>query len=249
LKVTSVINQKGGVAKTTTAINLCAAWAQEGQRILLIDLDPQASATKSVFGDQEFEKTAYDLLVTQTSAEEAIVTSEAFGIDVIPGEIMLSGVDIQLAPQFGRETFLKRKIKNLQRKYDRVLIDCSPTLGLLTVNALMASKDIIIPICPEYFSLKGIELILGTLKNIKSGLGHRVEVSGVVITRYKNRKIVKEVIQQVQEIYKLKVFKDFIPDSIAVEEAHHRHLPVFQHAPQNSASKAYLKLSKGLLKS
>ena len=247
LKVTSVINQKGGVAKTTTSINIAAAWASQGLRILLIDLDPQSSATKSVFGDREFDKTIYDVLVAQTTADEAIVNSETFGFDMIPGEIMLSGIDIQLAPQFGRESFLKRKLKNLHQNYDHVLIDCSPSLGLLTINALMASKDIIIPICPEYFSLKGIELILETLKNIRVGLGHKVNVKGVVITRYKNRKIAREVIEKVQEEYQLRVFTDYIPDSIAVEEAHHIHQPVFNYAPRNPASKAYLKLSKGLL--
>lgn len=247
MKVTSVINQKGGVAKTTTSINIAAAWAKEGKKILLIDLDPQSSATRSVFADREFDRTIYDVLITQMGADEVIVPSEAFGFDMIPGEIMLSGIDIQLAPQFGRESFLKRKIKNLHQKYDHVLIDCSPSLGLLTINALMASKDIIIPICPEYFSLKGIELILDTLKNLRTGLGHKVNVKGVVITRYKNRKIAKDVIDKVQEMYQLKVFKDYIPDSIAVEEAHHLHLPVFSYAPQNPASKAYIKLSKGLL--
>lgn len=242
-----MINQKGGVAKTTTSINIAAAWAKEGKKILLIDLDPQSSATRSVFADREFDKTIYDVLIGQMSADEATVSSESFGFDMIPGEIMLSGVDIQLAPQFGRESFLKRKLKNLHSKYDHVLIDCSPSLGLLTINALMASKDIIIPICPEYFSLKGIELILDTLKNLRTGLGHKVNVKGVVITRYKNRKIAREVIERVQEIYQLKVFRDYIPDSIAVEEAHHQHLPVFAYAPQNPASKAYVKLSKGLL--
>ncbi len=247
MRVTSIINQKGGVAKTTTSINISAAWAKQGKRVLLIDLDPQSSATRSIFGDQEFDKTIYDVLITQTAADEAIVRSPTFGIDVIPGEIMLSGVDIQLAPQFGRENFLKRKLKNLYSKYDEVVIDCSPSLGLLTINALMASKEVIIPICPEYFSLKGIELILSTIKNIRVGLGHKVVVKGVVITRYKNRKIARDVIDQVEKEYQLKVFKDYIPDSIAVEEAHHNHLPVFDYAPKNPASKAYLKLSQGLL--
>lgn len=245
--MTSIINQKGGVAKTTTSINLAAAWAKRGLKILLIDLDPQSSATKSIFGDLEFDKTVYDVLVSQTPADEAIVYSEKFGIDVMPGDIMLSGVDIQLAPQFGRESFLKRKLKNIHHKYDEVIIDCSPSLGLLTINALMASKEIVIPICPEYFSLKGIELILNTVKSIRSGLGHKINIRGVVITRYKNRKIARDVIEQVEKEYELKVFKDYIPDSIAVEEAHHNHLPVFSYAPKNAASKAYLKLSEGLL--
>ncbi|MCB0357111.1 MAG: ParA family protein, partial [Bdellovibrionales bacterium] len=145
------------------------------------------------------------------------------------------------------ESFFFFFLKNNHQNYDHVFIDCSPSLVLLTINALMASKDIIIPICPEYFSLKGIELILETLKNIRVGLGHKVNVKGVVITRYKNRKIAREVIEKVQEEYQLRVFTDYIPDSIAVEEAHHIHQPVFNYAPRNPASKAYLKLSKGLL--
>lgn len=249
MSVTAIINQKGGVAKTTTSINLASGWAHQGKKVLLIDLDPQSSATRSVFGDQDFDLTIYDVILRPTLAAEAIQNSPEFGFDMIPAEILLSGIDIQLAPQFGREGFLKRKLKPLLYKYDEILIDCSPSLGLLTVNALMASKEIIIPICPEYFSLKGIELILDTLKNLRAGLGHHISVRGVVITRYKNRKIVKDVITQVKEKYNLHVFKDFIPDSIAVEEAHHKHLPVFKYSPTNPAAKAYIKLSKGLLES
>lgn len=246
MAITSIINQKGGVAKTTTSINVAASWAQMGKKVLLIDLDPQSSATKSVFGDQEFDNTAYDVILGRLSPEKAIVTSETFGIDVIPAEIMLSGVDIQLAPQFGREQFLKKKLKAIKYKYDAILIDCSPSLGLLTINALMASKDVIIPICPEYFSMKGIELILNTLDNIRSGLGHKVDVRGVVITRYRNRRIIKDVIEEVEKRYGLHVFKDYIPDNIAVEEAHHAHRPISKYAPRSPAAKAYTQLSKEL---
>jgi len=247
MSITSVINQKGGVAKTTTSINVAASWAKQGKKVLLIDLDPQSSATRSVFGDEEFDLSINDVILRPTLASEAVVRSDEFGFDMIPAEILLSGIDIQLAPQFGRESFLKKKLKPLQYKYDEILIDCSPSLGLLTVNALMASHYVLIPICPEYFSLKGIELILSTLKNIRTGLGHKIAVRGVVITRFKNRKIVRDVIEQVKSKYKLHVFKDYIPDSIAVEEAHHKHLPVFKYSPKNPAAKAYEKLSKGLL--
>lgn len=243
----SIINQKGGVAKTTTAINVAHAWAQMGKRVLLLDLDPQASATKSIFGDREFDQTSFDVIVHRTSISKVLVTSEDFGFDVVPGEVLLSGVDIQLAAQFGREKFLKKSIQAIRNKYDAIIIDCSPTLGLLTVNALMASTEILIPICPEYFSLKGIELILDTLKNIRSGLGHSIVLKGIVITRYKNRKVVKDVIARVEEQYGLKVFSDYIPDTIAVEEAHHLHIPLAKHAPSSKASKAYHALAKELL--
>lgn len=246
MSVVSIINQKGGVAKTTTSLNVASSWAQMGKKVLLIDLDPQSSATKAIFGDQDFEKTIFDVVMNQCQIEETIVRSESFDIDVIPAEILLSGIDIQLAAHFGRETLLRRKLEPIVRKYDCILFDCSPSLGLMTVNALMASQDIIIPICPEYFSLKGIELILDTLKNIRTGLGYRVGVRGVVITRFRDRRIVKEVIQKVQEVYKLKVYSNYIPDNIAVEEAHHRHKPVRKHAPHCGASIAYSSLAKEL---
>lgn len=244
MSVISIINQKGGVAKTTTALNVAASWAKQGKKVLLIDLDPQSSATRAVFSDREFEKTIYDVVVNQAEIQDVIVHSDSFGIDMIPAEIMLSGIDMQLAAYFGREQILRRKLEPIVRRYDVILIDCSPSLGLMTVNALLASKDILIPICPEYFSMKGIELILETLKNIRSGLGYHVGVRGVIITRYRDRKIVKDVIHQVREKYKLRVFTNYIPDNIAVEEAHHEHEPVHVYAPKSPAAKAYLELAK-----
>jgi chromosome partitioning protein len=243
MSIVSVINQKGGVAKTTTSLNVAAAWAKQGKKVLLIDLDPQSSATKAVFGDRDFEKTIYDVVMGQAQAEETTVYSPQFGIDVIPAEIMLSGVDLQLAAQFGREQILRKKLDPIARDYDAILIDCSPSLGLMTINALMASKDIIIPICPEYFSMKGIDLILATLQNIRTGLGYKVGVRGVVITRYRDRRVAKDVIRQVREQYQLNVYTNYIPDSIAVEEAHHAHRPVNDYAPTSPAAKAYNQLS------
>lgn len=247
MSIVSVINQKGGVAKTTTALNVASGWAKMGRKVLLIDLDPQSSATRAIFGDQDFENTIYDVIMGRITADEAIVHSDEFEIDVIPAEILLSGIDIQLAAHFGRETILRKRLEYTSKKYDAVLIDCSPSLGLMTVNALMASKDIIIPICPEYFSMKGIDLILATLTNIRTGLGYKVGIRGVVITRFRDRRVAKDVIKQVREIYGLKVYSNYIPDNIAVEEAHHKHTPVHKHAPTCPASIAYMDLSKELL--
>jgi chromosome partitioning protein len=246
MPVVSIINQKGGVAKTTTALKVASSWAKQGQRVLLIDLDPQSSATRAIFSDQEFERTIYDVIIGQADIRDVIVESAAFGIDVVPAEIMLSGIDMQLAAHFGREQILKRKLERIVNRYDWILIDCSPSLGLMTINALLASNEIIIPICPEYFSMKGIDLILDTLKNIRTGLGVTVGVRGVVITRYRNRKVVKDVIEQVRSKYKLKVFDNYIPDNISVEEAHHRHRPVHNHAPKSPAARAYMELAKEL---
>lgn len=244
MAVVSVINQKGGVAKTTTSVNVAASWGKMGKKVLLIDLDPQSSATKAIFGDREFDNTIYDVIMGRITAEQAIVKSHDFGIDVIPAEIMLSGIDVQLAAHYGREQILRRKLETISQNYDSIIIDCSPSLGLMTVNALLASKDILIPICPEYFSMKGIDLILETLQNIRTGLGYKVDIRGVVITRFRERKIAREVIRQVRETYQLNVYTNYIPDNIAVEEAHHRHRPVHVHAPRSPAAIAYMELSK-----
>ncbi len=241
--VVSFINQKGGVAKTTTAINVSAQWAKTGKKVLLVDLDPQASATRSIFGDNEFENTIYDVLTSEIKAKNAVVRSDSFGIDVIPSEVMLSGIEMMLSSKFGRETILKRCLSEVRSDYDVVVIDCSPSLGLLTVNALMASEDIVIPICPEYFSLKGIELILETLKNIHSGLGHKINVRGIIISKYRNRRIVDQVIRDLRANHEIPVFNNFIPDSIVVEEAHHKHLPMYRFSPKNAAGLALSNLA------
>lgn len=241
--VISFINQKGGVAKTTTAINVAAQWAKNGKKVLLIDLDPQSSATHAIFGAQEFEDTIFDVLTSEIQAEEAIVHSESFGIDVIPSEIMLSGIEVLLSTKFGRESILKRAIAEVKNQYDIIVIDCSPSLGLLTVNALMASKDIAIPICPEYFSLMGIDLILETLKHLQSGLGHKINVRGIIISKYKNRRIVDQVIKELKQNYPIPVFNNYIPESIAVEEAHHKHLPMVEYSPKNPAGQALANLA------
>lgn len=241
--VVSFINQKGGVAKTTTAINVSAQWAKAGKKILLIDLDPQSSATRAIFGDAEYENTIYDVLTGEIEAQEAVVTSETFGIDVIPSEIMLSGIEIILASKFGRESILKRCLAEIKDNYDIIVIDCSPSLGLLTVNALIASKDIVIPICPEYFSLKGIDLILETLKHIHQGLGHKIDVRGIIISKYRNRRIVEKVISDLRTNYTIPVFNNFIPESIVVEEAHHNHMPMLEYSPKNPAGLALANLA------
>lgn len=242
--VVSFINQKGGVAKTTTAINVASQWAKEGKKVLLIDLDPQSSATKALFGDEDFEDTIYDVLTGEVDAREAVVHSPNYGIDVIPSEIMLSGIEIILSSKFGRESILKRSLGEIKEDYDVIVIDCSPSLGLLTVNALIASKDIVIPICPEYFSLMGIDLILETLKNIQTGLGHKINVRGIIISKYRNRKIVEKVITDLKTNYSIPVFNNYIPESIAVEEAHHKHKPLHAFAPKNPAGLAMANLAQ-----
>lgn len=246
MAVVSFINQKGGVAKTTTSVNVAANWARSGKKVLLVDLDPQASATHAVLDDMPLDHTVYDVIMDECTPDKAVYKAERFGFDMMPSEIHLSGADIQIAPKIGREKILKQKLDPIKRKYDAIVIDCPPSLGLLTINALMASTDMVIPICPEYFSIKGIDLILETVQNIRKGLGHRVNVRGIVISRYKSRKITNEIIQEIKDHYDITVHDDFIPDNIAVEESHNLHLPVYKHAPQSKASQAFQALAERL---
>lgn len=244
-KVTAIVNQKGGVAKTTTAVNLAFELADANQKVLLVDLDPQASATASVFGNKEFAPTSYDLFLSQASPKDIICHSSEFNIDVIPSDIMLSGIDLQISQLVGREKILQHKIRNLE--YDIILIDTPPSLGLLTVNALTACHDILITICPEYFSLKGLSMLEETIQTVRTNLDASLDLFGVVVTRYKERVITKEALEIIQDHFRGKIFQTIIPDNIKIEEAHNAHLPARRYDPTSKGATAYQELAKEFL--
>lgn len=240
-KITAIVNQKGGVAKTTTAVNLAFELAESNNKVLLIDLDPQASATSAVFGNREFPCNSYDLLLSKVPTEDVIQRSASFNIDIIPSDIALSGIDLQIAQLVGREKILQHKIKHLD--YDIILIDTPPSLGLLTVNAMTACYDVLITICPEYFSLKGIALLVDTINTVRTNLDAPVGVFGVVVTRYKDRVITKDALGIIQDYFKDKVFKTIIPDNIKIEEAHSAHLPIREYDSSSKGAFSYKELA------
>ena len=244
-KITAIVNQKGGVAKTTTAVNLAFELAESNNKILLVDLDPQASATSAIFGNKEFAASIHDLLLSKAPIEDLIQHSTEFNIDVIPSDITLSGIDLQIAQLVGREKILQHKIKYLD--HDIILIDTPPSLGLLTVNALTACHDVLIAICPEYFSLKGISLLEDTINTVRTNLDASISIFGIVVTRYKDRVITKDALSIIQDYFKDALFKTIIPDNIKIEEAHNAHLPVRKYDPTSKGANSYKDLAMEFL--
>ncbi|MHC4663461.1 MAG: ParA family protein [Planctomycetota bacterium] len=239
-------NQKGGVAKTSTAVNVAHEIARHNKRVLLIDLDPQSSATSSVFGNARFEeKNVYHVLTGPETMLDVAQKSEAFGFDVAPSHILLSGFELQIANRIGRERILSEELKELE--YDYVVVDCPPSLGLLTVNALTAADEVFIPICPEYFSLKGIVLFQQTMEQVQKHLGAGFKFRGVIITRYRHRVVAREAVEEVKKYFGPLVFKTIIPENIKVEEAHNAHIPVAALDENCKAAKAFRNLTKEVL--
>ncbi|MBF0254737.1 MAG: ParA family protein [Candidatus Omnitrophica bacterium] len=244
-RIIVVANQKGGVAKTTTSVNLAAELARLGNKVLLLDMDPQNSATSAIFGYSNFEYTIYNVIVDRISINEVIQHSEPFGIDVVPSDIGLSGAPLRISEQIGREKILFHYTRKL--KYDFVIIDAPPSLGLLTVNALTAADELLVPICPEFFSLKGIKLLEEVVTNVRTGLESDLELLGVVITRFLERSVTNEAKNAIRSYFGKKVFKTIVSENIKLEEAHNAHLPVWKYDKKSKGALAYASLAKEVM--
>lgn len=251
VRIIAVTNQKGGVGKTTTSINLCAALAYMNKKVLLIDIDPQANATQGIGIDRSnLELTTYDVIVDQVTIDKIIKHSSINNLDVAPASIDLAGVEIQLSQvQSGREQRLKNSLKSVKALYDYIIIDCPPALGLLNTNALTAADSVLIPVQCEYYALEGLTQLLNTILLTQSVFNEDLTIEGVLLTMLDSRtNLGTEVSQEVRKYFKEKVYDTVIPRNIKLSEAPSEGLSIFDYDQRSEGAKAYARFAKEVVR-
>ena len=248
-KIIALANQKGGVGKTTTAINLAASLATLEKRVLLIDADPQANASSGLGIDvRQAESTIYECLIGRCEATDAVCPTEVEGLDLIPSHIDLVGAEIEMLNMTGRENVMKHTVQEIKDNYDYILIDCSPSLGLITVNSLVAADSVIIPVQCEYFALEGISKLLNTIKLIKQKLNPALGIEGFLLTMYDSRlRLSNQVYDEVRRHFQELVFDTVIQRNVRLSEAPSHGLPVILYDAESRGAQNYLALAQEII--
>lgn len=241
------VNQKGGVGKTTSVINLGAYLALAGKKTLLIDFDPQGNMSSGI-GLKKKKPSVYDVLAQKTEIKKAVYESSVQNLFVVPASIDLSGATVELVDEKNRESYLKNAIEPIKDEYDYILIDCPPSLGILTLNGLAAADKVLIPLQCEYFALEGLTLLLQTVQRVQKSISPALEIGGIFFTMYDSRtNLAQEVVQQVSSYFKTSVFSTIIPRNVRLSEAPSHGLPICKYDPKCQGAKSYEKLAKEVI--
>ncbi len=245
----AIVNQKGGVGKRTTAVNLGACLAEAGRRVLLVDVDPQGNATSGVgIEKRQLEGCMYDVLIEGRDIEEVILPTEVSGLEVAPATLELAGAEIELVSAMSREYRLKGSLDRVKDKYDYILIDAPPSLGLLTINALSAATAALVPIQCEYYALEGVSQLMSTVNLLKEHLNPNLEIAGVLMTMYDARtNLSQQVVEEVRRFFGEKVFTTIIPRNVRLSEAPSHGQPIILYDPQCRGAQAYRDLAREVI--
>ncbi|MFX4300878.1 ParA family protein [Alicyclobacillus tolerans] len=248
-RIIAVANQKGGVGKTTTAVNLGACLANLGRKVLLVDIDPQGNTTSGIgINKADVRYCVYDVIINDVTMEEAILPSGLENLSILPATIQLAGAEIELVPTISREVRLRRAMNTLRSKFDYMIIDCPPSLGLLTVNALTAADSVLIPIQCEYYALEGLSQLLNTIRLVQKHLNTSLEVEGVVLTMLDARtNLGLQVIEDVKKFFRDKVYHTVIPRNVRLSEAPSHGRPIIHYDPKSRGAESYMDLAKEVI--
>lgn len=249
-KAIAIFNQKGGVGKTTTNINLAACLALKGRKILIIDIDPQGNTASGVgISKKDLELTTYELLIEDGfHPEEAILPTGTRNLDIIPASVQLAGAEVELVKLAGRDKRLKRAIELLKPKYDYMFIDCPPSLGLLTINSLTAVDSVLIPIQCEFYALEGVSQLMSTIDIVRKNSNPALEIQGVILSMFDGRTNLSiQVVEEVKKYFKEKVYTTVIPRNVRLAEAPSHGMPVIQYDPKSTGARAYMEFADEFL--
>jgi chromosome partitioning protein len=246
----AIVNQKGGVGKTTSAVNLAACVGAHGYRVLLCDIDPQGNATSGLgVNKRDVQKSTYDMLIGEASAEEIRLSTGFAGLDLLPANINLAGAELEISMLDNRETRLRRAIAPLKADYDFIFLDCPPSLGLITLNALCAVDTVLVPIQCEYYALEGLSQLMGTIRQIKRRYNPLLELEGVLLTMYDGRlNLTQQVVSEVKRFFPQKVYASVIPRNVRLSEAPSYGQPVWYYDKSSRGAQAYDALAQEFLK-